>query len=109
MNIRRVTTLDEAALRELWEEFEREVPEPPGAVPETWDEEWADVRRDIDAGAVFIAEDEEGSAPPAHPRRSAARRTCTWFTSGRARAARASPRRAARRASRRRGGRAGRG
>src|SRR5262245_61714531 len=61
MNIRRVTIADEVALRELWEEFEREVPEPDGAVPETWDEEWADVRRDIDAGAVFIAEDEDGS------------------------------------------------
>jgi ribosomal protein S18 acetylase RimI-like enzyme len=62
MNIRRVTIADESALRELWEEFEREVPEPPGAQPETWDEEWADVRRDIDEGAVFIAEDEEGAA-----------------------------------------------
>src|SRR5262245_27011343 len=61
MNIRRVTTADEAALRELWEEFEQEVPEPPGAVPETWEEEWVDVRRDIDQGAVFVAEDEEGT------------------------------------------------
>jgi GNAT superfamily N-acetyltransferase len=61
MNIRRVTVADEAAIRELWEEFELEVPEPPGARPETWDEEWADVRRDIDAGGVFIAEDEEGA------------------------------------------------
>ena len=48
MNIRHATTADEAVLRELWEEFEREVPEPPGAAPETWEEEWADVRRDID-------------------------------------------------------------
>jgi ribosomal protein S18 acetylase RimI-like enzyme len=60
MNIRRATIVDENALRELWEEFEREVPEPPGATPETWDEEWADVRRDIEDGAVFLAEDERG-------------------------------------------------
>jgi len=60
MNIRHATTADEAMLRELWEEFEREVPEPPGATPETWEEEWADVHRDIVEGAVFIAEDQEG-------------------------------------------------
>src|SRR5262249_28104029 len=53
-------TIDENALRELWEEFEREVPEPPGAVAETWEDEWADVRRDIEVGAVFLAEDEQG-------------------------------------------------
>jgi ribosomal protein S18 acetylase RimI-like enzyme len=72
MNIRHATTADEAALRELWEEFEQEVAEPPGAVPETWDEEWTDVRRDIDAGAVFIAEDQEGAVGTARataPRR----------------------------------------
>jgi N6-L-threonylcarbamoyladenine synthase/ribosomal-protein-alanine N-acetyltransferase len=62
MNIRRATTLDEAVLRELWEEFEREVPEPPGSVPETWEEEWPDVRRDIEEGAVLLAEDDEGPA-----------------------------------------------
>jgi len=60
MNIRHATTADEAALRELWEEFESEVPEPPGALGETWEEEWADTRRDIEHGAVFLAEDNDG-------------------------------------------------
>ncbi len=62
MNVRRATLADEAALRELWEEFEREVPEPPGTTPETWQEEWADVSRDLDGGAVYLAEDDEGTA-----------------------------------------------
>jgi len=61
MNIRRATVADEAALRELWEEFEREVPEPPGFYHEPWEEEWADTRRDIDGGAVYLAEDEQGA------------------------------------------------
>jgi ribosomal protein S18 acetylase RimI-like enzyme len=74
MNIRRATEADEQALRELWEEFEREVPEPPGTAPETWDEEWADVRAALDGGAVYVAEDEQGSVgmaratPPARGR-----------------------------------------
>jgi ribosomal protein S18 acetylase RimI-like enzyme len=62
MTIRRATEADEAALRELWEEFGREVPEPPGFTPETWDEEWADTRRDIAGGAVYLAFDDEGVA-----------------------------------------------
>jgi len=62
MNIRHATTADEPVLRELWEEFEREVPEPPGTAPETWEEEWADVRDHIESGAVLIAEDDEGAA-----------------------------------------------
>jgi ribosomal-protein-alanine N-acetyltransferase len=61
MNIRRATVADEAVLRELWEEFEREVPEPPGFYHEPWEEEWADTRRDIESGAVYLAEDEEGA------------------------------------------------
>ena len=75
MNIRHATTLDEAVLRELWEEFEQEVPEPPGSAPETWEEEWANVRRDIDEGAVFLAEDDEGAAGTARvtaPKRGSA-------------------------------------
>lgn len=59
MNIRRATETDEAVLRELWEEFEREVPEPVGE-PESWDEEWKDTLDDIQGGGVFIAEDAEG-------------------------------------------------
>lgn len=60
MNIRRATEDDEAALRELWQEFGAEVPEPPGAIPETWEEEWIEQRADIATGAFYLAEDEQG-------------------------------------------------
>jgi ribosomal protein S18 acetylase RimI-like enzyme len=60
MTIRRAAEPDQAILRELWEEFEREVPEPIGA-PETWEQEWADTLDDIRGGAVFIAEDDDGA------------------------------------------------
>jgi ribosomal protein S18 acetylase RimI-like enzyme len=62
MTIRAATEADQAVFRELWEEFEAEVPEPPGTAPETWEEEWADVRRTIAAGTAFVAEDPEGIA-----------------------------------------------
>jgi len=71
VRIRRATLADEAVLRELWEEFEAEVPDPTGD-PETWEEEWADTRRHVEAGTVFLAEDDEGVAgvaraePPEH-------------------------------------------
>ncbi len=61
MTIRRATEADEAALRELWEEFGAEVPDPFDD-PETWDEEWADTRDDLASGYVFLAEDEQGVA-----------------------------------------------
>jgi ribosomal protein S18 acetylase RimI-like enzyme len=61
MTIRRATEADEALLRELWEEFEREVPEPEGWEPETWADEWADTLDDIGGGGVFVAEDDEGA------------------------------------------------
>jgi len=59
VNIRRATEADEAVLRELWEEFSREVPEPVGE-PEPWEEEWRDTLDDVRDGGVFLAEDEEG-------------------------------------------------
>jgi ribosomal protein S18 acetylase RimI-like enzyme len=59
VTIRRATEADEPLLRELWEEFEREVPEPVGE-PEPWHDEWADTLDDIHGGGVFIAEDDEG-------------------------------------------------
>lgn len=59
MNIRRATEADEAILRELWEDFEREVPEPYGE-GEPWEEEWSDTLDDIRGGGVFIAEDDDG-------------------------------------------------
>ena len=61
MNVRPATPDDQPVLRELWEEFEREVPEPPGFVPETWEEEWRDTLRQIEAGGVFVAEDGDGA------------------------------------------------
>jgi ribosomal protein S18 acetylase RimI-like enzyme len=61
VTIRRATEADEPVLRELWEEFEREVPAPP-EFHEDWDEEWADTRRDLADGLVLLAEDESGAA-----------------------------------------------
>jgi ribosomal protein S18 acetylase RimI-like enzyme len=58
MKVRLATPGDAGVLRELWEEFCREVPPPPGG-EETWDEEWRDTLRDIEAGLVFVAEDDE--------------------------------------------------
>jgi ribosomal protein S18 acetylase RimI-like enzyme len=60
VTVRRATVVDEPVLRELWEEFEGEVPEPPGFEPETWEEEWRDTKRQVEAGGVFLAEDAEG-------------------------------------------------
>ena len=59
MTIRRATEADEATLRALWEDFEREVPEPYGE-GEPWEDEWKDTLDDIRGGGVFIAEDDEG-------------------------------------------------
>jgi ribosomal protein S18 acetylase RimI-like enzyme len=59
VTIRRATEADEQALRELWEEFEREVPWEIEE-PETWDDEWLDVRDDVQSGGVFLAEDDDG-------------------------------------------------
>ena len=59
MNIRSATEADEATLRALWEEFEEEVPPPPGD-EETWDEAWPDLRQHIREGVSLLAEDEDG-------------------------------------------------
>jgi len=59
VTIRPATEADEPILRELWEEFEQEVPW--GVEdPETWADEWKDTLDDIRAGGVFLAEDSEG-------------------------------------------------
>jgi ribosomal protein S18 acetylase RimI-like enzyme len=60
VKIRRATEADEATLRELWEDFSREVPEP-FTEGESWEEEWGDTLDDIRGGGVFIAEDETGA------------------------------------------------
>lgn len=59
MTIRRATEADEQILRELWEEFEREVPWDIEE-PETWADEWPDTLVDVRAGGVFLAEDDQG-------------------------------------------------
>lgn len=59
MTIRQATESDEATLRALWEEFEREVPW--GIEdPESWEDEWRDTLDDVRTGGVFLAEDDEG-------------------------------------------------
>ncbi len=60
VTVRPATEADEAILRELWGEFEQEVPEPDGFEPETWAEEWSDTIRQIASGGVFLALDEDG-------------------------------------------------
>jgi ribosomal protein S18 acetylase RimI-like enzyme len=60
VTIRRATAADEATIRELWEEFHQEVPEPDGFTPETWEQEWGDVQKNLATGAVLLAEDEAG-------------------------------------------------
>jgi GNAT superfamily N-acetyltransferase len=62
VKIRRADESDQSLLRELWEEFQAEVPEPAGFQPETWEMEWVDVQKNIATGAVFVAEDDEGPA-----------------------------------------------
>ena len=59
LTIRRATEADEAMLRDLWEEFEREVPWPLED-PETWTDEWPDTLDDIGSGGVFLAADGDG-------------------------------------------------
>ena len=60
MTVRRATEADEPTLRELWTEFEREVPAPPG-FGESWEEAWRDLARHVRAGLAAIAEDDEGA------------------------------------------------
>jgi ribosomal protein S18 acetylase RimI-like enzyme len=62
VSIRAVTAADEAAIRELWEAFDREVPADEGFAPETWEEAWADLSRHAREGVALIAEDESGPA-----------------------------------------------
>lgn len=59
MTIRRATEADEAVLRELWQEFEAEVPWQIEE-PESWEDEWKDTLDDLRSGGVFLAEDDDG-------------------------------------------------
>lgn len=60
LTIRRATEADEQVLRDLWEEFEREVPWELEE-PETWADEWPDTLDDLRGGGVFVAEDDQGA------------------------------------------------
>jgi len=57
VRVRLATEADEAGLRALWEEFVREVPEPPGFPTEEWAEQWGTIRESFDGGAVLVAEE----------------------------------------------------
>ena len=58
MRVRAGTEADEAVLRELWQEFVAEVPEPEGFGTDTWETDWADLEQRMkSAGCVFVAED----------------------------------------------------
>ena len=59
VTIRPASEADEQVLRELWEEFEQEVPWELEQA-ETWADEWPDTLDDIRTGGVFLAEDAEG-------------------------------------------------
>jgi ribosomal protein S18 acetylase RimI-like enzyme len=60
LTIRRATEADEPVLRDLWEEFEREVPWELEE-PETWADEWPGTLDDLRGGGVFLAEDDQGA------------------------------------------------
>ncbi len=76
MTVRRATEADEATLRELWQEFEHELPGPEHFDPEPWEDEWRDTRRDLEHGFVFLAEDDDegpvGVARASAPQQGAA-------------------------------------
>jgi ribosomal protein S18 acetylase RimI-like enzyme len=57
MTIRRAASSDRDLLRELWEEFERELGGP-AYLQETWEEAWPDLSRTIKDGAALVAEDD---------------------------------------------------
>jgi GNAT superfamily N-acetyltransferase len=60
VTVRRASNGDEHILRELWEEFAAEVPEPEGFPQATWADAWLALRSEIASGAVFVAEDDDG-------------------------------------------------
>lgn len=60
MTIRRATARDKQLLRQLWEEFEREL-DHPVYLRETWEEAWEDLSETVRNGVALIAE-EDGDA-----------------------------------------------
>jgi ribosomal protein S18 acetylase RimI-like enzyme len=62
VSTRRATEADEAVIRELWQEFQLEVPIADDVGPEPgWNAEWAEVCSNIASGAVYLAEDDQGA------------------------------------------------
>jgi ribosomal protein S18 acetylase RimI-like enzyme len=62
VNVRPATESDEAVLRDLWQEFQHEVPAPAGFEPDTWERDWSELRENMASGAVVLAEDDQGAA-----------------------------------------------
>ena len=62
MRIRPITEADAAALREVWEEFEREVPEPAHRGTPRFDDDWSTLLEFIRSGFAAFAEDDGGVA-----------------------------------------------
>jgi ribosomal protein S18 acetylase RimI-like enzyme len=60
MIIRRATKIDQELIRELWLEFEGELPGP-AYLRESWEEAWSDLARTVREGVALIAE-EDGRA-----------------------------------------------
>jgi ribosomal protein S18 acetylase RimI-like enzyme len=60
MRIRRISEAEIPAIRGLWEEFEREVPEPPHRGHVTWERDVGDLTELARDGLVLVAEDEGG-------------------------------------------------
>jgi ribosomal protein S18 acetylase RimI-like enzyme len=59
MSVRRATEHDEASLHRLWDEFEAEVPEPDGFLPEPWEQQWSVIQKSLVDGAVYVAQEGE--------------------------------------------------
>jgi ribosomal protein S18 acetylase RimI-like enzyme len=62
MTIRRATEADEAVLRELWEEFNAEVPELPHRGEVDAEKELSEIRELVRSSLGLVAEDSEGAA-----------------------------------------------
>jgi len=58
MTIRPATKNDQELIRELWSEFEAELPEP-DYLRETWDDAWSDLAQTVRGGVALIAEEED--------------------------------------------------
>jgi len=57
VSVRAVTPADADSVRELWQEYEHEVPEPEGFRPDTWEEAWKELSGEVG----YLAEDESGA------------------------------------------------